>query len=315
MTTVFVADAISQSGLDILRSKPGVEVVVKTGLSEADLCAAIGDSVGLVVRSATKVTRKVMEAAPKLRIIGRAGVGVDNIDVPAATERKVLVVNSPGGNITSAAEHAVALMFAVARWVPQADAKLKAGHWDKKSFVGNELSGKTLGVIGIGRVARILVRVARSMDMNILFFDPFVEEAQVAEFKAKKVDLPTLMAGSDYVSVHAQLTPETKNLIGADLFAKSKPGQILINCARGGIVDEAALAEAIKGGRVAGAGLDVFATEPCTASPLFGLDRVVVTPHLGASTAEAQDRVADDVARLFLEYFDAGTVSHSVNKI
>ena len=296
MTKVLVSDPIDQTGIDILSQVAQVDV--RTGLAPEELKRCIGDYDALMIRSGTQVTADVIEAASRLRIIGRAGVGVDNVDVPAATRRGVLVVNSPEGNTIAAAEHALALMFALSRHVPQAHASMVAGGWDRKSYVGNELYKKVLGVVGLGKIGSHVARVARAMGMEVTAYDPFISPERAQQMQVRLLPLPQLFAEADYISLHLPRTPDTENLVNAALLRTMKPTARLVNCARGGIVDEAALAEALDQGVIAGAALDVFAAEPlATDSPLRSVkERLILTPHLGASTAEAQENVAIDVA-------------------
>lgn len=296
MTKVLVSDPIDQAGIDILSQVATVDV--RTGLSADELRSIVGDYEALMIRSGTTVTAEIIEAATKLRIIGRAGVGVDNVDVPAATRRGVLVVNSPEGNTIAAAEHALALMLSLSRHVPHAHSSTMAGGWDRKTYVGNELYKKKLGVVGLGKIGSHVARVAKAMGMELLAYDPFVSEERAQSMQVKLLPLADLFAQADYVSLHLPRTPDTENLVNAALLRTMKPTARLVNCARGGIVDEAALAEAVEAGVIAGAALDVYAKEPLVAdSPLRAVkERLVLTPHLGASTAEAQENVAIDVA-------------------
>ncbi len=296
MTKVLVSDPIDQTGIDILSQV--AEVDVRTGLSPEQLKAIIGDYDALMIRSGTQVTAEIIEAAGKLRIIGRAGVGVDNVDVPAATRRGVIVVNSPEGNTIAAAEQALALMLALSRHVPQAHASTIAGGWDRKTYVGNELYKKKLGVVGLGKIGSHVARVAKALGMEVLAYDPFITAERAQQIQVRLLSLPELFAESDYITLHLPRTPDTENLVNAELLRTMKPTARLVNCARGGIVDEAALAEAVKTGVIAGAALDVYAKEPLEAdSPLRSVgERLILTPHLGASTEEAQENVAIDVA-------------------
>ena len=296
MTKVLVSDPIDQTGIDILSQVAQVDV--RTGLSPAELKAIIGDYDALMIRSGTQVTAEVIGAATKLRIIGRAGVGVDNVDVPAATKRGVIVVNSPEGNTIAAAEHALALMLALSRHVPHAHASTMAGGWDRKTYVGNELYKKKLGVVGLGKIGSHVARVAKAMGMEVMAYDPFISAERAQQLQVRLMALPALFAEADYVSLHLPRTPETENLVNAELLATMKPTARIVNCARGGIVDEAALAEAVQKGVIGGAALDVYAKEPLAAdSPLRSVaQRLILTPHLGASTEEAQENVAVDVA-------------------
>ena len=291
---VVVAEKLAESGIEALRES--CEVVSAIGDERPVLLEKLRDAQGLVVRSATQVDAEMIAAAPELRVIGRAGIGVDNIDLDAATEAGIIVVNAPHANIISAAEHAMALMLAQARNIPRADQRLREGRWDRSSFVGVELHGKTLGVVGLGRIGTLVAQRALSFGMRLTAYDPYVSEERGRRLGVELVDLDTLLAESDFITIHLPSTPETVGLIGKEALAKVKPGVRIVNAARGGILDEDALAEALREGRVAGAALDVFAHEPVTDSPLFQLDNVVVTPHLGASTTEAQDKAGTDVA-------------------
>jgi D-3-phosphoglycerate dehydrogenase len=296
MTKVLVSDPIDQTGIQILSQVAQVDV--RTGLSPEELQRCIEDYDALMIRSGTQVTAPVIEAAQRLRIIGRAGVGVDNVDVAAATRRGVLVVNSPEGNTIAAAEHALALMLSLSRHVPQAHASMMAGGWDRKSFVGNELYKKTLGVVGLGKIGSHVARVARAMGMDVAAYDPFILPERAQQMQVRLLPLPQLFVEADYVSLHLPRTAETENLVNAALLRTMKPTARLVNCARGGIVDESALAEALEQGVIAGAALDVFGKEPLASdSPLRQVKgNLILTPHLGASTAEAQENVAVDVA-------------------
>jgi D-3-phosphoglycerate dehydrogenase len=296
MTKVLVSDPIDQTGIDILSQVAQVDV--RTSLTPEELKRCIGDYDALMIRSGTQVTADVIEAAQRLRIIGRAGVGVDNVDVPAATRRGVLVVNSPEGNTIAAAEHALALMFALSRHVPQAHASMVSGGWDRKSYVGNELYKKVLGVVGLGKIGSHVARVARAMGMEVTAYDPFISPERAQQMQVRLLPLPQLFAEADYISLHLPRTVETENLVNSALLRTMKPTARLVNCARGGIVDEAALAEALEQGVIAGAALDVFAAEPLAADSVLRNvhNRLILTPHLGASTAEAQENVAIDVA-------------------
>ncbi len=296
MTKVLVSDPIDQAGIDILSQVAQVDV--RTGLSPEQLVACIGDYDGLMIRSGTQVTAEVIEAAGQLRIIGRAGVGVDNVDVPAATRRGVIVVNSPEGNTIAAAEHALALMLSLSRHVPHAHASTMAGGWDRKTYVGNELYKKTLGVVGLGKIGSHVARVARALGMDVAAYDPFISAERAQLLQVRLLPLPQLFAEADYVSLHLPRTPDTENLVNAALLASMKPTARLVNCARGGIIDEQALADAVENRVIAGAAIDVYAKEPLAAdSPLrLVKERLILTPHLGASTEEAQENVAIDVA-------------------
>ncbi|MFV8181073.1 phosphoglycerate dehydrogenase [Mycobacteroides chelonae] len=291
---MLIADKLAQSTVEALGD--GVEVRWVDGPDRPALLAAVPDADALLVRSATTVDAEVLAAGTKLKIVARAGVGLDNVDVKAATARGVLVVNAPTSNIHSAAEHAVTLLLSTARQIPAADASLKAHTWKRSSFNGTELFGKTVGVVGLGRIGQLFAQRLAAFGTHIVAYDPYVSAARAAQLGIELLTLDELLGRADFISVHLPKTPETAGLIGKEALAKTKPGVIIVNAARGGLIDEAALADAIRSGHVRGAGLDVFSTEPCTDSPLFELDQVVVTPHLGASTSEAQDRAGTDVA-------------------
>ncbi|WP_298613044.1 phosphoglycerate dehydrogenase [uncultured Thermosynechococcus sp.] len=296
MPKVLVSDPIEQVGLDLLAQVAQVDV--KIGLSEEELIKIIPEYDALMIRSGTKVTKAVIEAANQLKIIGRAGVGVDNVDVPAATRKGIMVVNSPEGNTIAAAEHTLAMMLSLARHIPDANAAVKSGQWDRKRFTGVEIYKKTLGIIGLGKIGSHVATVARAMGMKLLAYDPYLSTERAEQLGCRLVDLDVLFAESDFITLHLPKTPETHHLINAKTIAKMKPTARIINCARGGIIDEAALVEALKAGKLAGAALDVFENEPLEAeSPLrtCGME-VILTPHLGASTEEAQVNVAIDVA-------------------
>ena len=313
MPRVLIADDLSPRATEIL-TQAGFDVTVRVGLKKGELLAVIGQFDGLAVRSATQVTAEVLEAAAKLQIVGRAGIGVDNIDVQAASRRGVIVMNTPGGNAITTAEHALALMMSLARKIPAATASVKAGKWEKKRFQGTELAGKALGVVGLGNIGRIVADRALGLRMRVLAFDPFLTEEAATKLGVELVTLGDLLARADVITVHTPLVPETKGLIGADAFHRMKKGVLLVNAGRGGIVDERALLEALASGKVAGAALDVFEQEPVDpAHPLLALDSVICTPHLGASTDEAQEKVAIEVAEQLVDYFVRGEIKNSVN--
>jgi D-3-phosphoglycerate dehydrogenase len=294
LPVVLIADKLAESTVDALGDQ--IEVRWVDGPDREKLLAAVPDADALLVRSATKVDAEVLAAAPKLKIVARAGVGLDNVDVDAATERGVLVVNAPTSNIHSAAEHALALLLAAARQITEADASLRAHTWKRSSFSGTEIFGKTAGIVGLGRIGQLVAQRLAAFNAHIVAYDPYVSHARAAQLGIELLSLDELLGRADFISVHLPKTPETAGLIDKEALAKTKPGVIIVNAARGGLVDEAALAEAVRSGHVRAAGIDVFASEPCTDSPLFELPQVVVTPHLGASTAEAQDRAGTDVA-------------------
>ncbi|MFB2935881.1 phosphoglycerate dehydrogenase [Aerosakkonemataceae cyanobacterium BLCC-F154] len=295
MSKVLVSDPIDQAGIDILSQVAQVDV--KTGLPAEELVRIIPEYDALMIRSETRVTQEVISAGKQLKIIGRAGVGVDNVDVPAATRQGIVVVNSPEGNTIAAAEHAIALMLSLSRLIPDANTSVKSGKWERKKFVGAEVYKKTLGIVGLGKIGSHVAAVAKAMGMKLLAFDPFISTERAEHIGCRLVDMDMLLREADYITLHIPKTPETAHLINAEAFAKMKPTARIINCARGGIIDEAALAEAVKEGKIAGAALDVFESEPLGESPLRDLGKeVILTPHLGASTAEAQVNVAIDVA-------------------
>ena len=313
MARILVTEPLSERGLELLAA-PGHEVDVRLGLDPAALLAAARGAHALVVRSATTVTAEVLEAGRDLVVVGRAGIGLDNVDVAAATRRGVMVVNAPQSNVLSAAEHTMALLLAQARNVPQAHAALKAGLWERSRWEGVELHGKTLGVLGLGRIGTLVAQRALAFGMRLIAFDPFVAPDRARQLGIELVDgVEELVSRSDFLTIHVSKTPETMGLVGKELLAKAKPGLRLLNSARGGIVDEEALAEAVRRGQVAGAGIDVFAQEPTTSSPLFELDPVVVTPHLGASTREAQDKAGVTIAEQVLLALDGEFVPFAVN--
>ncbi len=311
---VLVSDALSETAVQIFRDR-GVEVDFepKLGKDKEKLLEVIGKYDGLAIRSATKATEKLIEAATNLKVIGRAGIGVDNVDIPAASKRGIIVMNTPFGNSITTAEHAIAMMFAVARQLPAADTSTQAGKWEKSKFMGVEITGKTLGVIGCGNIGSIVCSRANGLKMNVIGFDPFLSAERAKEMGIEKVELDDLFARADFITMHVPLTDKTRNIIDAAAIAKMKDGVRIINCARGGLVVEKDLADAIKAGKVAGAGFDVFETEPATESPLFGLENVVCTPHLGASTTEAQENVALQVAEQMADYLVKGAVSNAIN--
>ena len=309
---VLIADPMDPKAAAIFRDR-GIEVDEKPGLTTDELKAIIGDYDGLAVRSATKVTRSVLEAAGRLRVVGRAGIGVDNVDIPAATARGVVVMNTPFGNSITTAEHAIALMFALARQLPEADASTQAGKWEKNRFMGVELTAKTLGLIGCGNIGSIVASRALGLKMKVLAYDPFLTEERAIELGVEKVHLHELLARSDFITLHTPLTDQTRGILSRDAIALTRPGVRIINCARGGLVDEAALKDYLDSGHVAGAALDVFESEPATTSPLFGTPGFISTPHLGASTSEAQVNVAIQVAEQMSDFLLLGGVVNAIN--
>lgn len=308
---VLVADALSSSGIE--RIKTAAHVDVKTGLKPEELVDIIGEYDALLVRSQTKVTAEVIKAGSKLQIIGRAGVGVDNIDINAATERGIIVVNAPTGNTISAAEHAIALMLSLARHIPQANVSLKSCQWKRSSFMGTELKGKTLGVIGLGNIGSEVAKRARGFEMKVLGYDPYLTEERAKSMQVELASLEKIYSEADFITLHVPLTSQTENMIGAKELAMMKPTTRIINAARGGLIDEEALVAAINSKKLAGAAVDVFVKEPCTESILFGVDNIIVTPHLGASTAEAQDMATSDVVAQVIDVFAGRPARYAVN--
>ena len=312
MPKVLISDKLSPAAVDIFRQR-GIDVELRTGLSPADLRAIIGEYDGLAIRSATKVTRELLDATSRLKVVGRAGIGVDNVDIRAATSRGVVVMNTPHGNTITTAEHAIAMMFALARQIPEASASTRGGKWEKNRFMGVELTAKTLGLIGCGNIGSIVADRAIGLKMKVVSYDPYLSEKRAIELGVEKVELDDLLARADLITLHTPLTDATRNILSREALAATKKGVRIINCARGGLLDERALADAIASGHVAGAALDVFETEPAVDSPLFGLENVVCTPHLGAATAEAQENVALQVAEQMSDFLLSGAVTNAIN--
>jgi len=312
MAKVLISDELSPRAVEIFRER-GLEVDVKTNLTPADLRAIIGEYDGLAVRSNTKVTAEVLAVAPKLKVIGRAGIGVDNIDVKAASSRGIVVMNTPFGNSITTAEHAVAMMFALARQIPQANSSTHAGKWEKSKFMGVELTSKTLGIVGCGNIGSIVAERALGLKMKVVAYDPFLSNERAVTLGVEKVELDELFARADFITLHTPLTDGTRNLINKDSIAKMRKGVFIINCARGGLVVEEDLKAALDSGKVAGAGLDVFPVEPAKQNILFNHPNVVVTPHLGASTSEAQENVALQVAEQMSDFLVSGAVVNALN--
>ena len=311
---VLISDKLSPAAVQIFKDR-GIDVDFQPdlGKDKDKLAEVIGQYDGLAIRSATKATEKIIAAADNLKVIGRAGIGTDNIDKDAASRKGIIVMNTPFGNMITTAEHAIAMMFAVARQIPEASASTHAGKWEKSKFMGVELTGKTLGVIGAGNIGSIVCDRARGLKMKVIAMDPFLSEERATEIGVEKVELDELLARADFITLHVPLTDHTKNILSAENLAKTKKGVRIINCARGGLVDEAALAELLKSGHVAGAAFDVFAEEPATENPLFNLPNVVCTPHLGAATTEAQENVALQVAEQMADYLLTGAVQNALN--
>ena len=312
MPKVLISDKLSPAAVQIFKDR-GIETDVKVGLTPDELKAIIGNYDGLAIRSNTKVTADVLAVAGGLKVVGRAGIGVDNVDVPAATARGIVVMNTPFGNSITTAEHAIAMMFALARDIPQANASTHAGKWEKSKFMGVELTGKVLGIVGCGNIGAIVADRAQGLRMRVIAYDPFLSVERAKELNVEKVELDELFPRADFITLHTPMTAQTKNILSAENLAKTKKGVRIINCARGGLVDEAALRAALDSGHVAGAAFDVFVEEPATANPLFGHPNVVATPHLGASTSEAQENVALQVAEQMSDYLTRGAISNAVN--
>ncbi len=312
MPRVLIADKLSPAAIDIFKQR-GVDADVKTGLSKDELLKIIGDYDGLAVRSATKADKDVIAAAGRLKVIGRAGIGVDNVDIPAATGAGIVVMNTPFGNSITTAEHAIAMMFALARQLPAADVSTQAGKWEKNRFMGVELYGKTLGLIGAGNIGSIVADRALGLKMKVVAYDPFLSPERAVEIGVEKVELEDLLARADLITLHTPLTEKTRNILSAENLAKTKKGVMIVNCARGGLVDEIALRKLLDDGHVGGAAFDVFIEEPAKENPLFGAENFVATPHLGASTNEAQENVALQVAEQMSDYLLTGAVTNALN--
>ncbi len=312
MPKVLISDKMDPKAAEIFRAN-GLEVDEKTGLSKEELIAIIGEYDGLAIRSSTKVTKDVLDAATNLKVVGRAGIGVDNVDIPAATARGVVVMNTPFGNSITTAEHAIALMFALARDLPEADKSTQAGKWEKNRFMGVEVTSKTLGLIGAGNIGSIVADRALGLKMKVIAYDPFLTPERAVDLGIEKVELDQLLARADFITLHTPLTDQTRNILSRENLEKTKKGVRIINCARGGLIDEAALKDLLDSGHIAGAALDVFVEEPAKASPLFGTPGFISTPHLGASTSEAQVNVAIQVAEQLSDYLMKGGVTNALN--
>jgi D-3-phosphoglycerate dehydrogenase len=310
---VLVSDNLGQVGIELFKQADGIEVDVKTGLAPDALKEIIGEYHALVIRSATKVTEDLLSAAKNLKVVGRAGIGLDNVDIPAATKRGIVVMNTPTGNVVTTAEHAISMMLALTRNIPQGTATLRAGKWEKKKLQGKEIFNKVLGVIGFGKIGSIVADRAKGLKMQVIIHDPFVTPDRIQKAGFESVSLKELYRRSDYITVHVPKLKDTLGFLNKAAFDQMKDGVMVINCARGGIVNEADLCEALKSGKVAGAALDVFEKEPPEDSPLFKFDNVIGTPHLGASTEEAQTNVAVDIAKQIIDYLKTGTIVNAVN--
>jgi D-3-phosphoglycerate dehydrogenase len=309
---VLISDKMDPKAAQIFRER-GIHVDEITGKTPDELAAIIGDYDGLAIRSATKVTKAILDAATRLKVVGRAGIGVDNVDIPAATARGVVVMNTPFGNSITTAEHAIALMFALARQLPEADASTQAGKWEKNRFMGVEVTGKTLGLIGAGNIGSIVASRALGLRMKVVAYDPFLTPERAVEIGIEKVELPELLARADFITLHTPLTDQTRNILSRENLAKTKKSVRIVNCARGGLIDETALKEGLDSGHIAGAALDVFENEPAKDSPLFGTPGFISTPHLGASTSEAQVNVAIQVAEQMSDFLLLGGVTNAIN--
>jgi len=312
MPKVLIADKLSPAAVAIFKER-GVEADVKTGLTKEELLKIVDQYDGIAIRSATKVTADVIKAAKNLKVVGRAGIGVDNVDIPAATAAGVIVMNTPFGNSITTAEHAISLMLALARELPAANASTHAGKWEKNRFMGVEITGKVLGLIGAGNIGSIVADRARGLKMRVVAYDPYLSGERAQDLGVEKVELSELLTRADFITLHVPMTPETKNILSADAINKMKKGVRIINCARGGLIDEAALKAALDSGHVAGAALDVFEEEPAKTNVLFGNEKVVATPHLGASTSEAQENVALQVAEQISDYLLTGAITNALN--
>ncbi|MEL6421298.1 MAG: phosphoglycerate dehydrogenase, partial [Pseudomonadota bacterium] len=311
---VLISDKLSDTAVQIFKDR-GIDVTFAPDLGKDRdaLIDTIGDYDGLAIRSATKVTPKVLEAASRLKVVGRAGIGVDNVDIPKATAAGIIVMNTPYGNAVTTAEHALSLLLALCRQIPAADASTRAGKWEKSRFMGVEISGKTLGLIGCGNIGSIVAERAIGLRMRVAAYDPFLSPERAVAIGVEKLTLDALLSKADFISLHTPLTDKTRNILDADALAKTKAGVRIVNCARGGLIDEDALADALEAGHVAGAALDVFAEEPAREHRLFSIDNVICTPHLGASTREAQENVAIQIAEQISDYLTSGAVSNALN--
>jgi D-3-phosphoglycerate dehydrogenase len=310
---VLICDNLQKAGVDQFKGKGSVKADVVSAMTPAELKGKIARYDGIIVRSATKITGDVLKSAQRLKVIGRAGIGLDNIDVSAASRKGVVVMNTPGANAITTAEHSISLLLALSRHIPQATASLKAGKWEKKKFMGVEIFNQTLGIIGFGNIGQVVADRAQGLKMKVIVYDPFLSKETMAKMGVEKVTLDQLLRLSDYITIHTPLNKDTDNLLDKKAFQKMKKGVRIINCARGGIVNEKDLYTAIRQGKVAGAALDVFENEPPGENPLFGLDEVIGTPHLGASTSQAQSRVAEVIAKQIKEYLEQGVIKNAVN--
>ena len=312
MPRVLISEKVSPRAAEIFKER-GVDVDVTLGLSSEELLAIIGDYDGLAIRSSTKVTEEVLDAAANLKVVGRAGIGVDNVDIGAATKRGVIVMNTPQGNSITTAEHTITMILALARQIPEANTSTKAGKWEKSRFMGTEITGKTLGLIGCGNIGTVVAERAQGLKMRVVGYDPYLSPETAKQLGIEKLELNDLLKRADFITLHTPLTDSTRNIVSADALNKTKKGVRIINCARGGLVDEFALAAALKSGHVAGAAFDVFAVEPAKDNVLFCFENVIVTPHLGASTTEAQEKVALQIADQMADYLTKGAITNAIN--
>lgn len=313
MTKILISDKLAQAGIEYLNAQPGFEITVKTGLNEQGLCDIIADYDALLIRSDTQVTPAVLHAATNLKLIGRAGIGVDNVDIPLATELGIIIMNTPDANATTTAELAIAHMLSLSRHLPTADRSVRAGKWERSKLMGSEVANKTLAILGFGTIGRIVSQRGLGLRMNVIAYDPFVAPEIFAEYGVESVSLDEFVKRADYLTLHCPLIEKTKNIIDANRLAQMKKSAMIINCARGGLIDEAALYDALKNGRLAGAALDVYEEEPPAGSPLLELDNIVFTPHLGASTSEAQVAVSVEIARQAVTFFNTGEAINALN--
>jgi len=310
---IFISDKLAEAGINFLHDQPGIQIHIETGLNEDQLCNLIGDYDALLIRSDTQVTKKVLQAAKNLKLIGRAGIGVDNVDIPTATELGIIVMNTPDANATTTAELAIAHMMSLSRHLPTADRSVRAGKWERSKLMGSEIAHKTLGILGFGTIGRIVAERGHGLKMQVIAYDPFVAPEIFADLGVEPVSLDELVTRADYLSLHCPLIEKTRNIIGSAQLAKMKKEAMIINCARGGLIDEGALYEALKNGRIAGAALDVYENEPPADSPLLELDNIVFTPHLGASTTEAQVAVSVEIARQAVTFLKTGEAINALN--
>ncbi|MGZ5017743.1 MAG: hydroxyacid dehydrogenase, partial [Methylobacter sp.] len=313
MKKILISDKLAEAGINYLNDQPGIQIHIETGLNEDQLCNLIGDYDALLIRSDTQVTKKVLQAAKNLKLIGRAGIGVDNVDIPVATELGIIVMNTPDANATTTAELAIAHMMSLSRHLPTADRSVRAGKWERSKLMGSEIAHKTLAILGFGTIGRIVAQRGFGLKMQVIAYDPFVAPEIFEDFGVESVSLDELVSRADYLTLHCPLIEKTRNVIGSAQLAMMKKETMIINCARGGLIDESALYDALKNGRIAGAALDVYENEPPAGSPLLELDNIVFTPHLGASTSEAQVAVSVEIARQAVTFLKTGEAVNALN--